>query len=713
MPLPVPSPAPAAPNFHAALLDLAMAHTPEFDPALKRILRVDAETLGVERVSMWFFDEDKTAIVCRALHLAHGPQPEVLPRLAAVDYPRYFSALGTQRVIAAGSARTDERTSEFAAGYLAPLDIYAMLDVPVWRQGRLVGVLCHEHTGAVREWTREEQIFATAVAGSISLALETTEHAGSEEVKSAIVAAALDCIITIDPSGYIVAFNAAAEKTFGWTREQVLGRDLADLIIPPAMREMHRAGLRRYLETGESRLLGRRVEVSAIREDGTEFPVELTLAEIQTGGLRYFTAFLRDISARHALEQELQALNADLERRIAERTAELGETNAALRVKNEEIERANRAKSEFLSRMSHELRTPMNSILGFAQVLQRKSPTPDAQKSIGHILKAGRHLLALINEVLDIARIEADRLSLSSEPVSVSQAVAEAVALIQPLADERGCTLHDEVKADAQWVAADRQRLAQVLLNLLANAVKYNRPGGSVTLSCAPREGVLRITVADTGHGIAADKMPLLFTPFERIGGEARASEGTGLGLALSRGLMEAMGGTITAESTLGVGSAFHLDLPPAEDPQQRLHRRRIDGTDAPADDLDASFLYIEDNLANLSLIETILSDRPHLLLHSAVQGRLGLELARQHHPDLILLDLHLPDMTGDHVLRQLKSDDATRHIPVIVISADATTRHIKQILADGAAAYLTKPLDVDEFLATVERLVRPKSLPQ
>jgi CheY-like chemotaxis protein/anti-sigma regulatory factor (Ser/Thr protein kinase) len=353
----------------------------------------------------------------------------------------------------------------------------------------------------------------------------------------------------------------------------------------------------------------------------------------------------------------------------------------------------------------------MNSILGFAQVLERKAPTPDAQKSIGHILRAGRHLLELINEVLDIARIEANRLSLSSEPVNVSQAVSEAVALIQPLADQRSCTIQDHISAHStEWVAADRQRLAQVLLNLLANAVKYNKPGGSVTLSCSPFEGHLRISVADTGHGIAAEKMPLLFTPFERIGGEALASEGTGLGLALSRGLMEAMGGHISAESTFGVGSVFHLDLLPAENPQHRLERTRKDGAKPADDGVSASLLYIEDNLANLSLIETILSDRPHIQLQSSLQGRLGFELARQHRPDLILLDLHLPDMTGDEVLRLLKSDMTTRNIPVIVISADATTRHMERILAGGAAAYLTKPLEVDQFLGTVERLLAAKA---
>ena len=400
----------------------------------------------------------------------------------------------------------------------------------------------------------------------------------------------------------------------------------------------------------------------------------------------------------------------------------------ALRRAKEEAETANRAKSEFLSRMSHELRTPMNSILGFAQLLGRKQLPPDQLRSVDHILKGGRHLLELINEVLDIARIETNRQQLSLEPVRVDGILQEALSLIQPVAAQHGCRIEDaEFAADSDYyVLADRQRLTQVLLNLLSNAVKYNRPGGSIRLLCEKVSGEptagepdenhdgerLWIRVRDTGPGIAPEKMARLFVPFDRLGAEQSDAEGTGLGLALSKRLVEAMGGVMTAESTVGQGSTFSLALALVESPLERLERS---ATAAPPGEITApeegssTLLYIEDNLANLGLVETILSERAGITLLSALQGRMGLDLASEHHPDLILLDLHLPDMTGDEVLTRLQSQPRTRDIPVIVISADATPGRIERLMQAGASGYLTKPLDVEQFLETIDEVLREK----
>jgi signal transduction histidine kinase/ActR/RegA family two-component response regulator len=396
----------------------------------------------------------------------------------------------------------------------------------------------------------------------------------------------------------------------------------------------------------------------------------------------------------------------------------------------EEAETANRAKSEFLSRMSHELRTPMNSILGFAQLLARKPLPPDQLRSVDHILKGGRHLLELINEVLDIARIETNRQQLSLEPVRVGGILQEALNLIQPLAAQRGCRIEDaEMAAGSDYyVLADRQRLTQVLLNLLSNAVKYNRPGGSVRLSCEKVSGEptagettpdgnrtgehLWISVHDTGPGIAPEKMARLFVPFDRLGAEQSDVEGTGLGLALSKRLVEAMGGVMTAESTLGQGSTFSLALALAESPLERLERSdhaAATQEEVAAPERTSTLLYIEDNLANLGLIETILSERAGITLLSALQGRVGLDLAQEHRPDLILLDLHLPDMMGDEVLKRLQSQPRTRDIPVIVISADATPGRVERLRQAGAHGYLTKPLDVERFLQTIDEVLRGK----
>lgn len=370
-------------------------------------------------------------------------------------------------------------------------------------------------------------------------------------------------------------------------------------------------------------------------------------------------------------------------------------------------ETANRAKSEFMSRMSHELRTPLNSVLGFAQLLEIDSLTDPQRDAVNHILKGGRHLLDLINEVLDISRIEAGGLKLSPEPVLAADLVDEAVDLIRPLADQRGIQLVvDRSDGCQSYVFADRQRVKQVLLNLLSNAVKYNRPHGTVALSCdQPAATSVQISVTDTGVGIPAERLGLLFTPFERLGAEHTSEEGTGIGLALSLKLAQAMGGTLTATSKLGRGSTFIVELPRVEGPVQRYER-----LNGPPEPVEATVgvgrrvvLHVEDNLSNLTLIERILAQRTGIQVVAAMHGRLGLELARQHQPALILLDLHLPDMGGEHVLQRLRDDPATSTIPVVIISADATPGHMRRLLSAGATAYLTKPIDVRELLRVLD----------
>jgi signal transduction histidine kinase/CheY-like chemotaxis protein len=379
-------------------------------------------------------------------------------------------------------------------------------------------------------------------------------------------------------------------------------------------------------------------------------------------------------------------------------------------------EAANRSKSEFLSRMSHELRTPLNAVLGFSQLLELDELTPDQEQAVGQITKGGRHLLDLINEILDISQIETGTLALSPEAVNVAEVVGESVDLVRPLAAQRGVhMLGGDTAACDRYVFADRQRLKQILLNLLGNGIKYNREGGTVSISGAqPVAGRLRIQVTDTGPGIPREQFGLLFTPFERLGADQTTVEGTGIGLALSRRLAEVMGATMDVDSTVGRGSTFTIEFPVVEGPVERVERLdELRGT-AVAGKVGAerpAVLHIEDNLSNIKLIERVLAQRPGVNLIPAMQGRLGLELARQHRPILILLDLNLADISGEEVLHMLRDDPGTAQIPVAIVSADAMPRQVQRLLSGGASAYLTKPIDVRQLLDLVDRSLEMSQL--
>ncbi|HTS76354.1 MAG TPA: ATP-binding protein [Bryobacteraceae bacterium] len=379
----------------------------------------------------------------------------------------------------------------------------------------------------------------------------------------------------------------------------------------------------------------------------------------------------------------------------------------ALELAKQQAEAANQAKSEFLSRMSHELRTPLNSILGFAQLLELATLDERDRDNVAHILKGGYHLLDLINEILDLSRIEAGRLSLSPEPIAIREVLVDALDLVRPLAAERRINMTPESAISlGQHVRADRQRLKQVLLNLLSNAIKYNRERGSVLVSgreIAPDR--LRVEVVDSGVGISEEGLKKIFRPFERLTADQTEVGGTGLGLALSKRLIEAMGGTIGVESSAGLGSRFYIELELAEDPSKWLddHLETME-TPVAADRHSGTVLYVEDNVSNLRLIERIMEHCPDVRLITAMLGQLGLDLAEMHAPDWILLDLHLPDLPGEEVLRRLRHNPRTRHIPVTILSADATRGQIARLLSEGARDYLTKPVDVRQLMRLLQQ---------
>ncbi len=498
-----------------------------------------------------------------------------------------------------------------------------------------------------------------------------------------MVASIADGVIVCDRSGRLVVFNPAAKRMLGaaptedsseswsWSRclylpDRTTAYPQRDLPLARAMRGENVDALEMFVKN-EKAPEGIWLSVTARQ-----------LGDDAAGGA---VAVFQDVTEGRSAQEQL-------------------------RQTKEAAEEANRAKSEFLSRMSHELRTPLNSILGFGQILNMDGLADRPRSCVDHIIKAGRHLLNLIDEVLDISRIEAGRLPLSPEPVRVMDCVEQAIDMVHPMAAGRGIQVRCLIPSDCpDHVLADRQRLQQVLLNLLSNAVKYNVDRGSITISFAEsKKRHLRLEIADTGIGISNGDRGRLFSPFERLGAAQIGIEGTGLGLAVSKRLIEAMGGEITARSELGHGSVFSIELPAAVAPEQRVrHDDKGPIMVKAAGDCDYTVLYIEDNVANLQLIEYLLSFRPGIKLMPAMQGRLGLELARQHQPDLILLDLHLPDIGGDEVLRRLRADPQTRRIPVVMISADATPGQIERLKREGAVEYLTKPLDVNQLLATMD----------
>jgi PAS domain S-box-containing protein len=372
-------------------------------------------------------------------------------------------------------------------------------------------------------------------------------------------------------------------------------------------------------------------------------------------------------------------------------------------------EKANRAKTEFLSSMSHELRTPLNAILGFAQLLEAGTPalTESQKRSIERILKAGWYLLEMINEILDLAKVESGQVMLSNEPVALANVMLECRAMIEPEAQKRGIGIAFPSFDAPCFVLADRTRLTQVLANLLSNAIKYNRPDGAAMVECAPK-GVdkMRISVRDTGLGLTPEQLAQLFQPFNRLGKEAGAEEGTGIGLVVTKRLVELMGGTMGVASTVGAGSVFWVELSLTEAPQlepQRLAQLARVPPATPAGAPVRTLLYVEDNPANLTLVQQIIERRPDLRLLTATDGSRGIELARSHRPDVVLMDINLPGISGSDAMRILRADPSTGHIPIIAISANAMPHDIERALSVGFFSYITKPIRINELVEALD----------
>jgi PAS domain S-box-containing protein len=493
-------------------------------------------------------------------------------------------------------------------------------------------------------------------------------------------------IVMLDPEGLVVSWNAGAQRIKGYTADDIVGQPLSRFYLPADVE----AGLPARdlaVATAEGRLED---EGWRSRKDGSKFWANVVFTAIrdEDGNLRGFAKLTRDLTERRKVE-------ADLTDAIAA------------------AEKANLAKSDFLSSMSHELRTPLNAILGFGQLMESDTPPPSAaqQANIGQILHAGWYLLQLINEILDLAMIESGKLSLSVEPMSMGDVMHECRQMIEPQAQKRGITMTFPAADCPFYVKADRTRVKQILINLFSNSIKYNTRGGTVVVECtAVSPDRIRVSVADSGAGLSTDKLSQLFQPFNRLGQQASTEEGTGIGLVVTKRLVELMGGTIGVESTVGVGSTFWFELGSIDIPDVVADACAGPSRHASAaqDTVLRTLLYVEDNPANLHLVQQLVARRPDMRLFSAEDGETGIALARSVQPDVILMDIHLPGISGIEALGILRDDPATAHIPVIALSANAIPRDMKKGLEAGFCRYLTKPIKVVDFMEALDEALAP-----
>jgi len=650
-----------------------------FDDRLRNILEVAAAALHVERLSMWRFAEENRSIRCVGMYRRTDHRYEPGSVLARDDAPEYFAALERDRVIAADDARTDPRTSGFHDGYLTPNGIGAMLDVPLRHENTTVGVLCAEHVGSARGWTVDEQNFAISVANLIVVAIAEEERrialarlAESEARARSIVDTAHDAFIGIDSASTIVAWNAQAERTFGWTRDEALGRNLTETIIPPAFRDAHNNGMRRFHDTGEAPVVNQRLELRAMHRSGREFPIELTITlPMRVEGRFFFSAFLRDISDRR-------------------------ERDAELRRAKESAEAATRAKSEFLANMSHELRTPLNGVIGYAQLLQRdRTMNAAQQEAIEAISRCGSQLLDLINDVLDLSKIEAGRLDIEEGPTDLQNLVTDLRYVVAETADRKGLRLVLSIAPDVpRWVILDGRHLRQVILNLLGNAIKFTTTG-DVRLTVSRADDRLHFAVIDTGPGIEPEALTQIFAAFTQTRTGAAAG-GTGLGLTISDYLIKRMGGTLAVDSVLGKGSRFSFVLPllegrgGASGAEFEAPVPALDARLAPGERLTA--LVVDDSTANRRILASLL-ESAGVEVMTASSGLEAIALAKAQRPQVVFMDLRMEDIDGLEATRRLRQDPETASIPVIAVTASAFGDVRQTAREAGCVDYLSKPI--------------------
>jgi PAS domain S-box-containing protein len=527
-------------------------------------------------------------------------------------------------------------------------------------------------------------VFAAARNVTERKQFEKQQRAASAYARS-LIESSLDPLVTISIQGKITDVNEASVQATGVAREQLIDTDFSDYFTDP---DKARAGYQKVFSDG----FVRDYPLAIHHQNGQILNVLYNAAVYKdsSGMVQGVFAAARDVTERNRLDQVLQEKNIELE---SARTV---------------ADKANLAKSDFLSSMSHELRSPLNAILGFAQLMESDSTlkTPSQKKSLAYILEAGWHLLTLINEILDLATIESGKVPLSEEPVALDEVMLECLSMIENQAEQHGIKLTFPQFDIPLYVRADRTRLKQVLINLLSNAIKYNSKQGKAEVTCTENTpGRVRISIEDSGAGLHPEQIAQLFQPFNRLGQEAGSEEGTGIGLVLSKQLVELMGGKIGVRSTVGVGSVFWFELNLVAEPRFSMEEAETTAlVQVPVlnEAQPHSLLYVEDNPANMQLVEGIISRYPDIQLLTAVNGYDGIEIARTSQPSVIMMDINLPGISGLEVLKILREDPTTAHIPVIAVSANALPLDIEKGLKAGLFLYITKPIKVKEFMEAV-----------
>ncbi len=771
-----------------ALLELANSQSIQSgnqEHAFSTLTEISAKTCMIERVSIWCFNDNHTILRCDDLFEWSKQSHSAGIEITAAAFPKYFSALEKGLAIDAKNVQTDIRTKEFWESYCQPHGISSMLDVPIRMRGQVIGVVCHEHLGPMRAWTGEEIRFAQSIANFVSLALEAKERVNaeealrdSEESYRLTIDNALDAVVTMDANGLIVGWTRQAEVIFGWNRQEVLGRELADTLVPPQYQDLHRKGLTHYLKTGEGPYMNKRIEITAVHQQGHEIPVELTVCPIVSKGAPVFRAFIRDITDRkrdealvksvakfpdenpnpvlrvskegqllyansasiplletwrtqlhHPVpELVLQVIRAAL---ISDSIRELevechqqicslvvspiveeGYVNMygrdvterkkaerALYEAKESAELANRTKSEFLATMSHELRTPLTGILGYAQILKKETDIPQKQRNAVHVIEhSAEHLLSLINEILDLSRIEAGSLEIQLDHLNLSKLLLNLSNIMRARSEDKKLSFTYECLSDLPpLVIGDERRLRQVLINLLDNAIKYTREGG-IALKVGYHENRIRFLVEDTGMGIKSEHLEAIFISFQRVHDPKMHVEGTGLGLTISEKLVTLMGGRLQVKSSPGEGSQFwfDLDLPEVEKSREAavVPEPKVVGIKGKK----PKILIVDDKVDNRMFLNDLLTPLGFDVAE-AQDGQECLVQAMILRPDAILMDLRMPTMNGLEATRRIRETPELKDLVIIAISASSFEHNRQECLKAGTNNFLSKPFRINKLL--------------